>query len=121
MSGPKDGGMIYSTEHGRMCPDCGRPVAACACRERKNRQIPQGDGIVRVSRETKGRKGKGVTLIAGLSLDQAGLQKLAKQLKRKCGAGGTVKDRVIEIQGDHRDLLLAELQTRGYTVKRAGG
>ena len=114
-------GVVYSTEHGRMCPECGRPVAACACREGKNSEILAGDGIVRVSRETKGRKGKGVTLITGLPLDQAGLQKLAKQLKRKCGAGGTVKDRVIEIQGDHRDVLLPELQARGYTVKRAGG
>jgi translation initiation factor 1 len=121
VSGSKDGGVVYSTEHGRMCPGCDRPLAACVCRERRDREIPQGDGIVRVSRETKGRKGKGVTLITGLPLDQAGLQKLAKQLKRKCGAGGTVKDRVIEIQGDHRDLLLAELQARGYTVKRAGG
>jgi translation initiation factor 1 len=119
--GDEDRGIVYSTEHGRMCPDCGRPVAACACRERKNSEIPDGDGIARISRETKGRKGKGVTLIAGLPLDQAGLQRLAKQLKRRCGAGGTVKDRVIEIQGDHRDLLLAELQARGYTVKRAGG
>ena len=121
MSGPKDGGLVYSTEHGRMCPDCGRPAPACARRQRRDSEIPPGDGIVRVCRETKGRKGKGVTLIAGLPLDQAGLQKLAKQLKRRCGAGGTVKDRVIEIQGDHRDLLLAELQARGYAVKRAGG
>jgi translation initiation factor 1 len=104
-----------------MCPGCGRPVAACVCREQKDRAIPQGDGIVRVSRETKGRKGKGVTLIAGVPLDQPGLQRLAKQLKRKCGAGGTVKDRTIEVQGDHRDLLLEELRARGYTVKRAGG
>jgi translation initiation factor 1 len=104
-----------------MCPGCGRPVTACICREQEARAIPEGDGIVRISRQTKGRKGKGVTLIAGVPLDQAGLQRLAKQLKRKCGAGGTVKDGVIEIQGDHRHLLLEELQARGYTVKRAGG
>lgn len=104
-----------------MCPSCGQPVSACACRDQKAREIPEGDGIVRVSRETKGRKGKGVTLITGVLLDQAGLQKLAKQLKRRCGAGGTVKGNTIEIQGDHRDLLLDELQKRGYTVKRAGG
>jgi len=83
--------------------------------------IPQGDGIVRVSRETKGRKGKGVTLITGVLLDETGLQRLATELKRRCGAGGTVREGVIEIQGDHRDLLVAELAKRGYTVKRAGG
>jgi translation initiation factor 1 len=104
-----------------MCPACGRPAAACACRDQKAREIPEGDGVVRVSRETKGRKGKGVTLITGVLLDQAGLQRLAKQLKRRCGAGGTVKNDTIEIQGDHRDLLLEELQKRGYTVKPAGG
>ena len=112
-------GIVFSTEHGRMCPGCGRPVAECTCRE--ERPIPQGDGIVRVSRETKGRKGKGVTVITGLAMDQAGLQRLAKELKRRCGAGGTVKGDAIEIQGDHRDLLVEELTKRGHTVKRSGG
>ncbi len=76
---------------------------------------------MRVSRETKGRKGKGVTLISGLPVDAKALQKLAKQLKRKCGAGGTVKDGVIEIQGEHRDTLIKALQGLGYKAKRAGG
>ena len=102
-----------------MCPGCGKPVAECVCR--KESVIPQGDGIVRVSRETKGHKGKGVTLVTGVPLDETGLQKLATELKRRCGAGGTVKGATIEIQGDHRDLLAAELAKRGYTVKRAGG
>ncbi|MEN6575610.1 MAG: translation initiation factor Sui1 [Phycisphaerales bacterium] len=115
----RETGIVYSTEHGRMCPGCGKPVAECVCR--KESVIPQGDGIVRVSRETKGRKGKGVTLVTGVLLDEAGLQRLATELKRRCGAGGTVKGAVIEIQGDHRDLLAAELAKRGYTVKRAGG
>jgi len=83
--------------------------------------IAAGDGIVRVSRQTKGRKGKGVTLVTGVPLDEQGLQELATDLKRKCGAGGTVRGATIEIQGDHRDLLVAELTKRGYTVKRAGG
>jgi translation initiation factor 1 len=113
-------GVVYSTEHGRMCPECGRPVAECGCR-REKAAIAPGDGIVRVSRETKGRKGKGVTVITGVPLDEQGLQKLATDLKRKCGAGGTVKGGTIEIQGDHRDLLVAELTKRGYTVKRSGG
>ena len=101
-----------------MCPACGRPVAECVCR--RERTVPVGDGIVRVSREIKGRKGKGVTVITGLPLEEEQLQKLATDLKRKCGAGGTVKGHTVEIQGDHRDLLLEELTKRGYTVKRAG-
>ncbi len=116
----KGTGIVYSTEHGRMCPACGRPLGECVCRpERK--AVPVGDGIVRVGRETKGRKGKGVTVITGLPLDEQGLQELATDLKRKCGAGGTVKGHTIEIQGDHRDLLVAELTQRGYAVKRSGG
>lgn len=112
-------GTVYSTEHGRMCPACGKPIAACVCCDKE--AVPGGDGIVRVARETKGRKGKGVTVITGVSLDHAGLLRLAKQLKQKCGSGGTVKDGVIEIQGDHRDLLVEELRKRDYTVKRSGG
>ncbi len=112
-------GIIYSTEHGHMCPGCGRPVGECVCREEPD--VPQGDGVVRVARETKGRKGKGVTVIVGVPLDQKGLQRLAKELKRRCGAGGTVKSGTIEIQGDHRDLLVEVLRGRGYTVKRTGG
>jgi translation initiation factor 1 len=83
--------------------------------------IPQGDGIVRVSRDVKGRRGKTMTIVTGVLLDEQGLQKLATELKRKCGAGGTVKEGVIEIQGDHRDLVAVELTKRGYTVKLAGG
>jgi len=112
-------GVVYSSEHGRMCPACGKPVAQCVCREMK--AVGQGDGIVRVGRLTKGRKGKCVTVITGLPLDREGLKTLAKQLKQKCGAGGTATDGVIEIQGDHRDLLVGELEKQGYTVKRSGG
>jgi translation initiation factor 1 len=116
----KGSGIVYSTEHGRMCPACGKPVGECVCcQERKS--VPVGDGIVRVARETKGRKGKGVTVITGVPLDEQGLQKLAADLKRRCGAGGTVKGSTIEIQGDHRDLLVVELAARGYTVRRSGG
>jgi translation initiation factor 1 len=116
----KGKGIVYSTEQGRMCPACGQPVAECVCREKKN-AIAAGDGIVRVARETKGRKGKGATVITGVALEEQGLRELAADLKRKCGAGGIVKGHTIEIQGDHRDLLVTELTKRGYTVKRAGG
>ncbi|MEZ4599148.1 MAG: translation initiation factor Sui1 [Syntrophotaleaceae bacterium] len=113
------GGLVYSSEHGRMCPGCSRPVKECACV--KNQQQPPADGVVRVSRQTKGRKGKGVTLITGVPLDEAGLKALATRLKQRCGSGGTVKDGIIEIQGDHCDLLVEELKKQGWTVKRAGG
>lgn len=114
-------GIVYSTEHGRMCPRCGEPFVECACLRQKTSSTAAGDGIVRVSRETKGRKGKGVTLIAGVPLDSEALARLATRLKQRCGAGGTVKAGVIEIQGDHRDQVVAELAKHGYTVKRAGG
>jgi translation initiation factor 1 len=102
-----------------MCPACGQQALKCICRQKKN--VPKGDGIVRVGRETKGRKGKGVTLISGVPLDGEAIKSLGKELKKKCGTGGTVKDGIIEIQGDHRDMLVAELQKKGWTVKRSGG
>ena len=102
-----------------MCPGCGESVSACRCKE--DDDIDTGDGIVRVSRETKGRKGKGVTLITGVPLDAKAMKELAKKLKQKCGVGGAIKDRVIEIQGDHRDLLVEELKKQGWTVEKAGG
>ena len=112
-------GIVFSTSQGRMCPTCTRPISDCSCSQ--GPESPLGDGHVRVSRETKGRKGKGVTLISGLPLDAKPLQQLAKQLKQRCGAGGTVKDGVIEIQGEHRDLLVQTLQALGYKAKRTGG
>ncbi len=112
--------LVYSTETGRVCPGCGQPIAACVCKLRPS-AVPATDGIVRVSLETKGRKGKGVTLIKGVALDAAALALLGKQLKSACGSGGTTKDGVIEIQGDHRDTVIAALQKQGKTVKRAGG
>jgi len=102
-----------------MCPRCGKPAAGCVCARKKI--APKSDGVVRIARQTKGRKGKGVCLVTGLPLDQEGLEALAKQLKQRCGAGGAVKDCVIEIQGDHRETLALELKKLGYTVKLAGG
>ena len=113
------GGLVYSTSHGSMCPRCGRPVAQCICRAAP--VSPKGDGVVRVGRETKGRKGKGVTVVTGLALGAEELAALATRLKKRCGSGGTVKDGVIEIQGDHRDLVVAELAALGMNVKRVGG
>ncbi len=115
-----DSALVYSTKTGRMCPGCGRPVAACSCRTAA-RQPPASDGIVRVSLETKGRRGRGVTVVKGAPLDPSGLAELAKQLKAACGSGGTVKQGAIEIQGDHRPAVIARLEGRGWVVKRAGG
>lgn len=112
-------GVVYSTDHGRTCPACGRPLAACACGEPPARA--RGDGVVRVARQTQGRKGKGVTVVSGVPLAGRELEALASELRKRCGSGGTVKDGVIEIQGDHRDLLVGELARRGWTVKRSGG
>ncbi len=118
-SARRDGGLVYSTAHGQMCPRCGQPTIRCACR--RSAAPPKGDGVVRVMRQTKGRRGKGVTLITGVPLAASELASLCKALKRKCGSGGTVKDGTIEIQGDHRDSLVVELERRGWVVKRAGG
>lgn len=113
------GGLVYSTDAGRMCPACRQPVAACTCRSAA--PVPAGDGVVRVSRESKGRGGKTVTLVKGLALDAEALAALAKRLKTACGSGGAIKDGVVEVQGDHCDKVIAALQAEGHKVKRAGG
>lgn len=120
MTARRSDGIVYSSAQGRMCPGCGRPVAACACKATPPAAARAG-GVVRVGRETKGRKGKGVTVVSGVPLTGDALDELASRLKRLCGSGGTVKDGVVEIQGDHRDLLVAELAKLGWTVKRSGG
>ena len=112
--------LVYSSESGRMCPKCNKPVAGCVCRKQKT-STSSSDGVVRVGRETKGRKGKGMTLITGVPLPAEELKKLAKELKQKCGTGGTLKGNVIEIQGDHRDVLIELLKAKGWAVKRSGG
>lgn len=101
--------LVYSTETGRI----DEPKAAL--------ERPKGDGIVRIQRQTSGRKGKGVCLITGIDADDETLAKLAAELKKKCGCGGSVKEGVIEIQGDKRDLLKTLLEAKGMKVKLAGG
>lgn len=101
-----------------MCPDCRQATSRCVCHTTPAR--PASDGVVRVSRETKGRAGKGVTLVRGLALDPAALAAVGKLLKTACGSGGTVRDGVIEIQGDQRDRVLELLAGMGYKVKLAG-
>lgn len=113
------GGLVYSTDSGRMCPACRQPLAQCCCG--KPAAPAAGDGIVRISRETQGRKGKGVTLVRGLALDAVALAQLGRELKAACGSGGTTKDGVIEIQGDHRERVAELLRASGRSVKFAGG
>ena len=116
--------LVYSTALGRICPHCGRQKSVCTCRKdigAQQQPLPKVDGTVRIRLETKGRKGKGVTVIAGIPLPEGELEALAKKLKQKCGSGGTVKESQIEIQGDHRELIIGELSALGFKVKKAGG
>jgi translation initiation factor 1 len=126
-----EGRLVYSTQTGGVCQDCNKSLKSCKCNKEKPTSdagsrsatatnLPR-DGIIRVGRESKGRGGKTVTLVHGLSLAPNQLTELATRLKRKCGTGGAIKDGVIEIQGDHRDTLVTELTASGYTVKRMGG
>lgn len=115
----RDTGLVYSTATGRMCPNCRQALALCRCQAAA--APPAGDGIVRVGRQSKGRGGKVVTLVRGVPLAADALADLGKQLRSACGAGGTVKDGAIEVQGEHVDRVIDLLRQRGYTVKRSGG
>lgn len=115
---PKDR-IVYSTEHGRMCPDCGEPAHSGSCS--RERAAPSVDGPVRVRRERAGRKGKEVTVIRDVPLAGDDLSALASELKKSCGSGGTIKDGAIEIQGDHVEPVIEVLRGRGWSVKRTGG
>ena len=114
----KNNRLVYSTETGRACPECEQAIDDCVC---KQGHAPEGDGIVRISLDTKGRKGKGMTILSGILLKNSELKGLAKELKKKCGVGGAVKDGNIEVQGDQRDLLIKILTEQGFKVKRSGG
>ena len=111
----RNGPRVYSTQFGELCPNCNKPLSGCECRTATDEVV--GDGRVRIGRETKGRKGKGVTTVSGIPLSQSELSKLAKKLKQKCGSGGSIRDGVIEIQGDHRERLADELKKLGYNVR----
>ena len=118
-----DTDIVYSSERGRMCPRCELPIAECTCRgtARAASSTAGGGGGVRVWHETKGRRGKIVTAVSGIPLPPRELEALARELKRRCATGGCLKNGVLEIQGDHCQLLIDELRARGYQVKRAGG
>ena len=115
--------LVYSTVSGKICPLCLKPVSECTCKKKKSGSQTniKIDGIIRIQREVKGRKGKTVTTVSGFQINADELKNLATQLKRRCGTGGSVKDGVIIIQGDHRDTLITELKNRGFKAKIAGG
>jgi len=113
------GGLVYSTDGGRMCPGCRRPLGGCVCAQAA--PAPRADGIVRVSREKQGRGGKTVTVVRGLPLDADALAACGKRLRAACGSGGTAKDGALEVQGDHVERVIALLRAEGCVVKRAGG
>lgn len=106
-----DNNIVYSTDGGKVEKDKTSPVKGEA----------YADGFIRVRRETKGRKGKGVVTVDGIDAQNSELKKIATTLKKKCSTGGAVKDGIIEIQGDKRDIIKAELEKMGYKVKLAGG
>jgi translation initiation factor 1 len=114
---------VYTTESGRICPDCGKPQDRCTCKKKSSRSAQESgkQGTVRLQLEKKGRGGKTVTVITGLPGSDDDLRALTVELKRRCGTGGTLKDGVIEIQGDHRETLVAYLKARGMNAKLAGG
>jgi len=111
--------IVYSTGVGALCPNCRRAARDCVCP--KGAPGAVGPAAVRVGRETQGRAGKGVTIVSGLPLAAAELEVLATKLKKRCGSGGTVRGGVIEIQGEHRDVIVAELVKMGWPAKKSGG
>jgi translation initiation factor 1 len=115
--------LVYSTEAGQICPECQKPVSGCTCKKKEPKASLQTkqDAIIRIKREVKGRKGKTTTVIYGFQFDRGNLKTLAKQLKQQCGTGGSVKDDMIIIQGDHRDKLMKLLKAQGHKVKLSGG
>ncbi len=119
--------LVYSTETGRSCRKCGKPTADCTCKKKKpatTKNSQSGfpdDGTVRIRREVKGRKGKTATVIIGFFLDDNDMKQFAKELKQRCGSGGSVKDGAIIIQGDHRKTILDEIKKKGYKAKIVGG
>lgn len=122
-----DNRLVYSTEKGRICAECSRSVSTCVCKKKKKVKTGRqktghpADGIVRIRREVKGRRGKTVTTVFGIPLENKELKLLAKKLKQRCGTGGSVKDGIIVIQGDHRHTLVDEIKKHGFSVKITGG
>ena len=115
-----NGGVVWSSDKGRVCPNCGNSKDKCNCNQNKSNSI-ETDGVVRISRDKKARKGKCVTVITGIPLNSKDLKIFAKSLKQKCGSGGTIKDGIIEIQGDFLNKIFEIITKKGWNVKKVGG
>jgi translation initiation factor 1 len=110
--------VVFSSESGRLCPDCAKAIGACVCAALKKLTVPQGGTAARVKRENKGRGGKTVTVVTDLPLNAIDLEALGKKLRTRCSAGGTTRDGVIEVQGDHVETVFAFLVAEGFKVKK---
>jgi len=115
----KNSQKVYSTETGKICPECLQPKANCSCRQKKINY--SGEGSIRIRREVKGRRGKTMTVISGIPLQNKELSALATILKQKCSSGGSVKDGLVLIQGNHVQTIIDILRKQGYSVKQSGG
>ncbi len=117
-----DSRLVYSSSNFSNCPGCHKPLRKCRCRLVQDKGKPRqpAEQLIRIGREAKGRKGKAVTLVSGFDLSEPDIKALARKLKALCGAGGTVKNGAIEIQGDHREQIKQELEKGFKNVKLAG-
>ena len=115
--------LVYSTGAGKICTACNQPVRDCKCSpKKKNRdKVSYTDETIRVRREVKGRKGKTVTMISNVPLNNTDLLQLASEMKHKCGTGGSVKEGIILIQGDRVADIILMLEQKGFQAKRSGG
>jgi len=113
--------LVYSTDGDNQCPVCAKALHKCRCSEQAQEPEKNTDGIVRIQRESKGRGGKQVTLVSGLDSQTTDLKKLAKAMKAHAGSGGSIKNGIVEIQGDKRDVLKSFLEGKGFSVKTSGG
>ena len=108
---------VFSTEHGKLCPKCEQPHSDCICIENRKKQVNVSNGPIQISRQSKGRNGKYVTVISGLPINQEELKETASNLKKTCNAGGSIKNNNIEIQGDQRKVVASKLREKGWQFK----
>jgi translation initiation factor 1 len=112
--------LVYSTDAGRICPQCGLPVGRCRCSQNRSSSTKHTDGAVRIALDKKHRRGKMMTIISGAPGDEAELAQLCRELKKLLATGGSARDGQVELQGDHRERVAAYFATRGIKTKRVG-
>lgn len=121
MGNEENSRLVYSTDAGRICPQCGLPVENCHCSQNRGSSTKHADGVVRIALDRKHRRGKMVTIVSGASVDEAELTQLCRDLKKLLATGGSAHDGQVELQGDHRELVAAYFAARGIKAKRVGG